>query len=253
MREGAPRIIVVTHKPYWMPADDVYLPLQVGFGEDLGIARDTIGDNIAEKNKGYCELTALYWAWKNLDVDAVGLAHYRRHFAQAGKRSGKKERVLSGASLQALLVRHDILLPKPRRYFIETNWSHYAHAHHEKDLALLRAVLEERSPEYLPAFDRVMKRTWGHRFNMLIMKRPRLNAYCQWLFDILFAMEPRLDTQGYSAYDERVYGFLSERLLDVWLLKEGLPYGELPCLYMEEVNWPRKAFNFLKRKVMGHQ
>lgn len=244
-------IIVVTHKSYWMPEDPVYLPVQVGFGEDLGFLRDNTGENIAAKNASYCELTGLYWAWKNLRADYLGLTHYRRHFAEPRKRGDKKNRVLTGKTLRALLAEHDILLPKPRRYYIETNWSQYAHLHHGKDLALLREVIAERSPVYLDGFDRVMKRTWGHRFNMFVMKRPVLDRYAEWLFDLLFAVEERLDTAGYSEYDKRVYGFLGERLLDVWLEAEKRPYRELSSLYMEEINWLKKGGAFLCRKMVA--
>lgn len=246
-------ILVVTHKPYWMPEETLYLPLQVGFGPDIGFTRDNTGENIAEKNASYCEMTGLYWAWKNLQADFLGLAHYRRYFAEPWKRGDKKARILTGKTLAVLLAKHDILLPTRRRYYIETNWSQYAHAHHEKDLLLLRQVIAERAPAYLDSFDRVMKRTWGHRFNMFVMKRPVLDRYCAWLFDLLFAVEERLDTAGYSDYDKRVFGFLAERLLDVWLCEQKLAYREVPCLYMEDIHWPKKAWRFLERKFTHRQ
>ena len=76
------RIIVATHKTYWMPRDPVYLPLQVGAAgkEKLGFQTDAEGDNISRYNPYYCELTGLYWAWKNLSCDVVGSCHYRRYF-----------------------------------------------------------------------------------------------------------------------------------------------------------------------------
>ena len=77
------RIIVAAHKPYQMPKDDIYLPLHVGHAgkPDIGFQGDDTGENISTKNANYCELTGLYWAWKNLDADYIGLAHYRRYFA----------------------------------------------------------------------------------------------------------------------------------------------------------------------------
>ena len=72
------KILVATHKAYWMPEDDVYLPLHVGREgkQDLGFVGDNIGDNISLKNPNFCELTGLYWAWKNLQCDYIGLCHY---------------------------------------------------------------------------------------------------------------------------------------------------------------------------------
>ena len=80
------KILVACHKadPN-IRQDDIYMPIQVGKALhpelDLGFQCDNTGDNISEKNGSYCELTALYWAWKNLkDVDYIGLCHYRRYF-----------------------------------------------------------------------------------------------------------------------------------------------------------------------------
>lgn len=75
------KVIVAAHKPYRMPQDSMYVPLHVGRAlddQDLGWQGDNTGDNISLKNPYYCELTGLYWAWKNLKADAIGLVHYRR-------------------------------------------------------------------------------------------------------------------------------------------------------------------------------
>ncbi len=253
------RILVAAHKPYWMPADPLYLPLQVGAegkkdasGQplNLGFTRDNTGDNISEKNPFFCKLTGVYWAWKNLDADVVGVAHYRRHFTAPGARGEKRERVLTQAQLEPLLEKHDVLLPRPRNYWIETNYSQYAHAHHAVDLDTTRQILAETCPDYLSAFDACMKRTTGHRFNMLIMKRPLFEAYCQWLFGVLFELEKRLDISAYSANDQRVFGFVSERLLDVWLETNRVPYRNIPYVFLEKQNWLVKGGSFLRRKLM---
>ena len=244
------KIIVVTHKPYWLPQDHMYLPVQVGSADAIGITRDDTGDNIACKNANYCELTALYWAWKNLRADYIGLAHYRRHFANSLIKPGdKRAALLTEQRAEALLKGSDVLLPKPRHYWIETNYSQYAHAHHAVDLDTTRAIVAERCPEYLADYDRVMRRRSGHRFNMFIMKRDLLDAYCAWLFDILFELERRLDISGYSAQDRRVFGYVGERLLDVWLAKHGVGYKNVPYIFMEKQNWLKKGADFLARKL----
>lgn len=245
------RIIIATHKQYWMPSDGMYLPLHVGRAgkQDLGYTGDDTGDNISEKNVHYCELTGLYWAWKNLKADYLGLAHYRRHFTAKRHLRPSREKVLTKAEAEAFLREADVLVPVPRNYWIETNYSQYAHAHHAVDLDTTRAILAERWPDYIPAFDASMKRTTGHRFNMFIMKRDRLDAYCAWLFDVLFELERRLDISGYNQNDSRVFGFVSERLLDVWLETNHIGYKELPYMFMEKQNWLVKGGNFIMRKL----
>lgn len=243
------KVLVVTHKDYWMPDDAMYKPIWVGNKDHVpdGFLRDDVGENIAEKNPYYCELTALYWAWKNVDAEYIGLVHYRRHFARRSLARDKRQRVMQKADMEALLQKAPILLPKPRHYWIETNWSQYAHAHHEKDLEALRRVVARREPAYLQAFDKVMGRTWGHRFNMMVMRKDLFAAYCEWLFGILGEVEGEVDVEGYDAYNRRVFGFLGERLMDVW--GEGNAFREVRYLFLEKQNKWLKGVRFLSRKL----
>lgn len=222
------KIIVATHKKYWMPSEDIYLPLHVGKkGKmDLGYQGDDTGDNISEKN-----------------------AHYRRHFMMKGVKGTKEEKVMTKEQLEKLLLKSDIVLPNPRNYFIETNYNQYVHAHHAEDLDYTRQILVEKYPEYVKEYDKTMKSTIGHRFNMFIMKEELFDQYCAWMFDVLFTLEERLDISDYSAYDARVFGFVSERLLDIWLQTNNLKYIDTPVEFMEKQNWLIKGTNFLKRKM----
>lgn len=241
-------IIVATHKACEINSDPVYLPIHAGAAlhGELPYTGDDTGDSISEKNATFCELTALYWAWKHLDGDYLGLCHYRRYFGS------DRKHILTGREAEALLAKYPILLPKPRNYVIETNYSQYIHSHHEIDLTLTREILAQQDASngtaFAPAFDRVMARTVGHRFNMFVMRRDLLDAYCNWLFPILFTLEERLDISAYSPYDSRVFGFVGERLLDVWLDATGQEYKELPYIFIGSENWPMKILNFLKRK-----
>ncbi len=255
------KVIIATHKSYRMPDNIMYLPVHVGAegktdenGEplDLGYTKDNTGDNISEKNANYCELTGIYWAWKNLKADYIGLAHYRRHFVMR-KKGEKWDKIASSRFIDYEFRKHnvDIILPKPRNYYIETNYSQYVHAHHAEDLDTTRAILEEKYPDYLDAWDAVMKSTSGHRFNMFIMKYDKFTAYMEWLFSILFALEERLDISDYTDNDKRVFGFVAERLLDVWIDRNMYDYIELPVEYMENENWAIKGTRFLKRKFLG--
>lgn len=246
------KIIVATHKSYWMPSDPMYIPLHVGREgkKELGLKwqGDDSGENISSKNAHYCELTGMYWAWKNLQAEAIGLVHYRRHFAIAKCYTRKKERVLTQSQAEALLTRAPVIVPPKRNYYIETVGNQYSHAHHEQDLIVLRTVLEDYTPESLPSYDTLMNSKCTHLFNMFIMRRMEFNTYCTWLFTILFELEKRLDISLYSKNDSRVFGFLSERLLDVWLNTNHITFLECPVIFMERQNWIKKGGAFLLRK-----
>ena len=122
---------------------------------------------------------------------------------------------------------------------------------YKTNLSSSQENLHEKYPDYLAAWDRIMKRTDGYRFNMCIMRRNLMDAYCAWLFDILFEVEKRLDISNYSAYDARVFGFISERLLDVWVEKNQPPVKVLPVVNLESQHWGKKIWNFLLRKLSG--
>ena len=244
------KILVATHKEYWMPEDNVYIPLHVGREgkQDLGYVGDNIGKNISVKNANYCELTGLYWAWKNLDCEYIGLCHYRRYFSKGSVGQDKKAAILHKDDYEKLLQKYDVLLPKKRNYFIETVRSQYEHAHNKRDLDKVEKIVEELYPEYSEAFDKVMNRTKLHILNMFVMKKDKFDEYCQWLFDILFKLEKRIDITSYNQYEARVFGFLSERLFNVWLEKQNLNCCEVPVVFLEKQDWGKKIYEFLKRK-----
>ena len=250
------KILVAAHKEAKMPTDkNLYLPIHVGAALHpelrFGYQSDATGDNISLKNGSYNELTAIYWAWKNLNADAIGLVHYRRLLSLNHKKSFSS--VLSNHEAQLLLKAHAIILPKKRHYWIETNYSHYVHAHYRNPIDECRRVILDLYPDYIPFYDEVMKLRSAHMFNVFIMRKDLFDEYCQWMFSILSELEGRIDTSKYDAYESRVIGFVSELLLDVWLNKNGYDFKEANCLFMEKQNWLIKGMNFLKRKLTGFQ
>lgn len=245
------KVIVATHKKYLMPDDSMYLPLHVGAegkNLDLGYVKDNTGDNISIKNKNYCELTGLYWAWKNLNADYIGLAHYRRHFVLRKHLNSSFENVLSLSEVEALLKTADIILPKKRNYIIETLYDHYKHTMYVEPLDEVRNVIKELYPEYIAEFDDLKKRRSAHMFNMFIMEKNIFDDYCKWLFDILFELENRVKDLKYDEFHSRFYGRISELLLDVYLRTNHLKYKEVDFAYMEKICWRRKIANFIVSK-----
>lgn len=245
------KVMVAAHKEFPMPENkDLYMPVLVGatknYKEGIDYQRDDEGENISSKNPNFNELTAVYWAWKNLDADAIGLVHYRRLFSKGGKR--ELDNILNKKQIEQLLDKAPIILPKKRKYYIESNYSHYVHAHPEEPLDVTRDVIAENYPRYLNAFDQVMHKTSAHMFNMFIMKKKEFNQYSEWLFDVLFKVEDRIDISEYSVQDARVFGFLAERLMDIWLLTNEKKYTETNWIQLGDRKLITKIFNLLKRK-----
>lgn len=244
------KVIVAAHKAYRMPEDSMYIPVHVGKeGKDLelGFQGDNTGDNISGKNSTFCELTGIYWAWKNLDADYVGLAHYRRHF-RGKKCSDKWEGVLTASEAEQLLQKADVLIPKRRNYYIETVYNQYVHAHPAEPLDRMLELAKASGEKYAAVADRMKSRSWTHLYNMFIMKRDVFDGYCSWMFPILFEIERTVDISGYSQYDRRVFGFLAERMLDIYLEANEIACREVPVMFMENQNWLKKGSAFLKRK-----
>ncbi len=260
------KIVVATHKKYTMASDPMYLPLHVGAeGKtdadgnelDFGYVKDNTGDNISALNPSFCELTGLYWAWKNLKEDYIGLVHYRRYFC-LHKTNDPFDGVLKCSELAPMLEDTSVFVPKKRKYYIETLYSHYAHTHYADHLDQTREIIREKYPMYLPSYDKVIRQRSGYMFNMMILRRELLDQYCAWLFDILFALRERIDAPEMSAFQARFYGRISEIIFNVWLdyqLETGAiersALRELPYIYMEKINWWKKGTAFLRAKLFG--
>lgn len=262
------KIIIASHKKYRMPDDEMYIPVLVGaeLKKEQGDSdlcseyrKDNTGENISAKNLSFCELTGLYWAWKNLTADYIGLVHYRRYFSvQRKPKQDKWDSILTSDQAQKLCAKYDIILPQKRRYYIETLYSHYEHTHYKEHLDTSRHIIAEQCPAYLESFDKVLKQRSGYMFNMYLMKKKLSDEYCTWLFDILFELEKRVDIVELSQFQGRFYGRVSEILLNVWLHQKLLEQPDLKvkvigCIHMEPVRWKDKTIAFLKAKFLGEK
>lgn len=249
------KILVATHKKYFFPPDgDLYFPIMVGVDEgnkNYGYLADNTGSNISFKHRYYSDLSSIYWGWKNLDNDYLGFCHYRRYFISS-KRKGslnKKFRyIIDRKEISDLLEEADVVVPTKRKYFIETIESHYSHSHNGKDLEIAKKVVEEISPDYYPFFIKVLKSRSAHIFNIFIMKKDKLDSYCNFVFPILFELENRVNFDSYDLYESRVCGYIAEFLLDTWIYKNKIKYVENRICFIEKQKWVRKIFIFLRNK-----
>ena len=251
------KIIIAAHKKYEMPVNDIYVPIHVGGinKESLGYIKDSSGENISEKNNSYCELTDLYYAWKNMHSKYLGLVQYRRYFKGKLKVqiNGKKRKILSKNEIIDCLNKYDVILPKKRHYWIETNESQYIHAHHKEGLIECENAIKKLYPEYLDNWHKLLKKRSGHRFNMYIMTKEKSDRYCEWLFSILEEVEKNVDITNWTKSEQRIFGYLAERLLDLYIVQNNYKFKNQSYFFAENQNWFKKIFNFIKRKFGGNK
>lgn len=246
-----------------LKTDPVYQPVMAGnalVSGNCSISGDDTGENISLRNRYFSELTGIYWIWKNTRQDVCGTSHYRRFFTARPeplvykikrllyyptglykKRSGLiytgnsrlfAPRIISSAEIRRILEDYDAILPEARKlgYSVETHFQRY---HHAENLKLLRLILKEKYPGFSDAFETVLKGKRLYANNMFIMKDHHFQEFMEWWFDILFEFEQRIDLTQYTGYQERVLGFIAERLLNVWFMKKQLKCKELQVIYFK--------------------
>lgn len=248
---------IATHKNYTFPDCSNYIPIHVGkeiSTLDTELRGDNSGDNISYLNHYFCELTAVYWMWKNINSHYYGLSHYRRYFRALTKPiiiNGKE--IADPNELVKSLATYEIVISKPRFYGIETIKSHYKNAHYASDLDRAESAIKNLCPEYLESFHKVMNGRKLSLYNMFLMKKEHFHSYCEWIFPILFKLKEEIPYLQYGPYQSRVFGFLSERLLNVWVIKN-IPKEKVfysPIVNLEGENLIKKAVGLINRKITG--
>lgn len=224
------KIITIQHKKYFIPSDDIYYPVYVGNQNST----DNTGINISSKNRYYCELTALFWAWKNLQFDYLGLCHYRRYFIKSKFHFflNKTNSILSRDYFENILKHYDIILPIKERFLLDTVRSQFIREHGQNELNITEQIIRKIYPEYIDVFIKTLNKHSLYICNMFIANKYIVNKYCTWLFNILFMLE----TSGIVLQD-RIFGFLAERLFNVWLCKENLKIKEVEMINIEQPNY----------------
>ena len=240
------KIFVVCHKDCYVPDLPFLKPIQVGTALSStmlpNMLHDNEGDNISDKNKQYCELTAQYWAWKNIDADYYGFFHYRRYFS-FNKETLKEDdygnielKSLSDINIDLLglnseipdtVSKYDVVTVRKRNINIlrekagqkkKNNHEEYDSNdfQHIEDLDKALTILYKKYPEFKTSAEKYMKDTYAYECNMFIMKKDLYLEYCNWLFDILFELEKELDLTYYNIEENRVFGFIAERLFGIF-------------------------------------
>ena len=225
-----------------------FVPLHVGAAlakRDHGMVRDDAGDTISTRNPRYCEMTGIYWVWRNVDLpDHVGFLHYRRFF---DFRPGREREVeedgfvkeirltpkvveeygLDAGTIGGLLKDCDGLLPKPfdvRAHGYRSVRDQYRSfpQHIDAHLDLLAGIMERRGANDARALREVLDGPTFYANNMFVFSADLFRRYCEWIFPILDELDERIDLRGLDRQQRRAVGYLAERLMSVFVRAEEL-------------------------------
>lgn len=275
------RILNVMYNPSFILKNKYIIPIQAGRALKPpieGVIGDDTGNNISQENPFYCELTALYWEWKNSHSDYVGLFHYRRHlsfntekpFPQREIEWGSKsficpdEKYFESTFLKDeekicnLVCDYDLILPDKFKVTTKNNYNFYkgsAH-HHIADLDKAFAIIEEKYPSFSKYVDDYKKDNRSYFCLMFIMRRDLFEGFCEWLFPILEELKLKIDFTSYSPQEARVIGYVAERLLDVYIRyliaeKPNLKVKELQRTFIKNPNSIEELKPFYSEKNIG--
>lgn len=213
------KILVACHKAdSAIRQDNVYMPIQVGKALhpelELGFQCDNTGDNISEKNASYCELTAIYWAWKNLkNTDYIGLCHYRRYF-DFDFSDEKRINAIFGKKYDLIAVKDCMLGNRVYQDLVSfITWEHYA--------IMIDTIIQEH-PEMYEAVCRYFYSNNAYSvFNMFIAPKALYDEYCEFLFPLLEKVETRIKPYPYARL-QRSLGYMAEAIQGLWIMHKNL-------------------------------
>lgn len=263
------RIYSFYYKPTIVPVEnELYQPLMVG--NALSAAQhdmpgDDSGISISHKNRYYSELTGIYWVWQNTRHDITGCCHYRRYFKAddkepldlkikralyfvAGlwkKRYGLiytsniarfRKDILDEAEIHHILQSYDCILPQKRKLRYSVG-EHYSRYHNSDDLQIILSVLQKNHPDYVEDYHSMLKGRELYANNMFVMPAEHFSRFMDWWFSVLFEIEKNIPLADYKGYQQRVLGFIAERMLTTWVIHENLKIKELPVIYFKKIKF----------------
>lgn len=250
-----------------VPNDPIYIPIFAGKNgahKSCEMVGDDSGENISSKNKYYSELTGIYWVWKNQQADIIGCCHYRRFFTIKKepiphqikrlfyfpvrlyiKRFGLiytnnvsffEKNILNKTEILDIFESYDAIFPQRRKFRYSVR-EHYRRYHDLRDLDLITEILQEKCPEYLAAFETVMSGNRLYANNMFILREKDYNRFMEWWFEMLFEFEKRINKANYKGYQQRIMGFMAERLLTIWVYHQNFKVKELQIIYFKNLKY----------------
>ena len=237
------KIFVIYHKPEELIKNDIYTPIAVGdnkssFSDEF--LKDDIGDNIAEKNDTYNELTAIYWVYKHLDefedTKYIGFCHYRRLFAFSNLRYPVYVRKnidytyigVNEEKMDNFFSDFDLIAPYPVRN--KTVRKHYEKSHNKEDLDVALKIINSKYPQLYKTAKEYIDNNCEYLYNMFVFKKENFVEYSKFLFDVL-------DEFTKEKGGDRLY--VSERLTGIYisyLINKGLKPFYVPIYNVRKKN-----------------
>ena len=269
------KILIAYHKPSFLLKNKIYIPIHVGrtiatqkskdgilTKKDYkwlmkNLVGDNTGENISHKNREWCELTAIYWAWKNYNKlgnpEYIGLMHYRRFFDFKNCKNNKDIENFVGN--YDILIRIRTIL---NDYYVN-NYIQYERSPHQhiEDLDKATDIVKRLYPEYSNAIETYMKQDYAFFCNMFVMKKDIFFEYCKFIFSVLEQFEKEVDISGYNVQEKRVFGYLGERLTGIFythLIKQNpniktIEISQLPAnKFPNETFWDKLKRTYKKLK-----
>ncbi len=268
-------VYIVYHKPAHVLNGSIFVPIQVGrstSSTSLEMIGDDTGDNISNKNNSYCELTAMYWVWKNRTSSQpestqnknsfVGFMHYRRFLDFSNKEISYESKYgmlecnsfyhgfenefgLTTSNINKLMRTYDIILPRKwsvKQIGFKTLYDHYCSSpdHHCEDLKKTGDIIKNNYPDFYSYYlSEIENNHEGYFTNVFIMRTDIFNNYCTWLFELLSDVEKAINIDGYNQSEQRVFGYLAERLINVYIAwlrheRENINILELARVFVED-------------------
>ncbi len=244
---------------------------------------DNTGDNISQLRVPFCELTVMYWAWKNEDADYYGLCHYRRFptfiskslelsyygVATEGKLTDKtiKKYKLNDQKLYekkipqadiwiaAGIVDVEKFLTTKNRPMLTTVFDILMCREdlYNPSIAIVTLkLIDEICPQFSSAAHRYLKSTKFYAYNCFVMKKQLFNMMCEFMFPILFRLNEMYNFSLLSGNKQRTPGYMSEFLYGVfisWAIEQGYNVKTTPLvLFLDTDNRPP-----LSRALKAHR
>lgn len=257
------KILICTHMAGSCLTSNVYQPILVGkaLRPDLHLPfiGDDSGENMSTQNGTYCDLTAHYWAWKNLNADYIGICHYRRYFDFAAT-DGRINNDMFDISFDDLARRNlgdpvsllqdgtEVVLVRPS-YLPRSVAQNYMLSHVPEDFFILCRVILKLYPEYEPTLRQhfFCSNRWIG-YNMMFCRKELFDRYAEWLFHILDETERYVKLSGYS-YQKRIFGFMGEILTPLFFLHNCKKIKYRPVLYVSDNPGRVSNLRYLYNKI----